>query len=95
MEDIDSINVQNRLRPEFIRSYKTQLCSDVFSEFQMNRKEVDIFEAELVDAGSYLREAIIPQFVKDLDDLTIVPRDSEEFTEIMHEKGINVRYLSK
>ncbi|ORX60851.1 PH-domain-containing protein [Piromyces finnis] len=93
IDDLDNINVQNRLRPEFIKTHKAQLCSDVFSEFQMNKKEVDGFEADLVEAGSYLKDVIIPQFVSQLDDLQIIPLDSEEFTNTIHENGINVRYL--
>jgi len=61
----------------------------------MNRKEVEVFEADLAEAGNYLREAIIPQFVKQLDDLQIIPMDSAEFTDTLHENGINVRYLGK
>jgi tetratricopeptide (TPR) repeat protein len=94
LEDPETINVQNRLRPEFIKTYKTQLCSDVFSEFQMNGKELDGYEADLVEASGYLKDVVIPQFVKQLDNLQIIPLDSEEFTQTMHENGINVRYLS-
>jgi len=94
LDEPENINIQNRLRPEFIKKYKTQLCSDVFSEFQMNKKELDVFELDLIEAGTYLRDVVIPQFVKQLDDLQIIPLDSEEFTQSMHENGINVRYLS-
>lgn len=38
---------------------------------------------------------VIPKFVNLLDNLYILPIDSESLTQAMHERGINMRYLSE
>ena len=48
----------------------------------------------LVRAASlFLRETVIPDFVNHLLQASIVPQDGYALTKLMHEKGINMRYL--
>ena len=48
----------------------------------------------LSEASKHLKTQTIPQLVHMLDDLQILPIDSESLSKVMHEHGINMRYLS-
>ncbi|KAJ3223612.1 hypothetical protein HK099_000904 [Clydaea vesicula] len=83
-----------RLRPEFVRSYPHQLCSDALTEWCAHEKhDRDQNDLEVVRAGRFLQEVWIPSFVKKLDELEIRPIDSRTLGLEMHRAGVNVRYL--
>ena len=48
----------------------------------------------LADASRTLKDVTIPKVKEMLDNLQILPIDSESLTKVMHEHGINMRYLS-
>jgi hypothetical protein len=83
-----------RLRPEFLQSYQTLLCSDAFTPLSGgSKREMETNDEELIKASRFLRENWIPGFVKMLDKMEVCPFDSESLTKEMHKKGINMRYL--
>jgi len=49
---------------------------------------------DISKASIYLRNKVIPRFTQQLDDLQIMPIDSESLTKSFHDRGINMRYLS-
>ena len=93
-------NISNTLRPEFILNYPYEIKSDTMKDYQNlqigfknpNYKIKDIYD--LSEASKYLKTQIIPSFVEKLDDLELMPIDTESLTSMMHEYGINMRYLS-
>jgi hypothetical protein len=91
------------LRPEFMRNYHQPLRSDTFKDYQgidlgasnskkLLRNKDDI--QDLSNASKYLKSEIIPVLVHQLDDLKLVPIDSESLSTIFHSHGVNMRYLS-
>ena len=92
-KDFNLLDPLHRLRPEFVRHYKTSLSSDAFTSHAASRKEKEQCDNEVMYAAKYLREHTIPQFVRKLDELEILPIDSKEFTERLHSHGINVRHI--
>ena len=64
--------------------------------YDPNRKtsQQDGDTVTLSDASKHLKSQTIPQLVHMLDDLQVLPIDSESLTKLMHEHGINMRYLS-
>lgn len=92
-ENFKNLNTSSRLRPEFVRNYKAVLSSDAFTTYAYSRKEKEQNDSEVLLASKYLRETWIPQFVKKLDDLVILPIDSKSFTEELHSHGINMRHI--
>jgi hypothetical protein len=92
--DSDGAGFYNCFRPEFLQYYKTALCSDAFSPMSgASKREIEVNDEEISLAGRFLRENWIPSFVKCLDNMEICPFDSASFTQEMHQRGINLRYL--
>ena len=56
------------------------------------REKRDI--AEISEASKALKNQVIANLVSMLDDLKIMPIDTESLTQVFHEHGINMRYLS-
>lgn len=56
----------------------------------MNKDDIE----ELSNASKFLKHHVIVALVSQLDDLQLVPIDSESLTQIMHTHGVNIRYLS-
>ena len=88
------------LRPEFLRKYKKPLSSDGFSAFAS--KGTDELEAEaqrnkdeIREATAYLLGVQIPRFARDLASIPPAVRDSLDISFLVHESGINVRYLGR
>lgn len=48
----------------------------------------------LADASRTLKDVTIPKVKEMLDNLQILPIDSESLTKVLHDHGINMRYLS-
>lgn len=51
--------------------------------------------AEVAELAKYLKETVVPSFVKDVANFENVPLDGMTLTEAMHQKGINMRYLGE
>ncbi|KAL7750789.1 hypothetical protein RI367_003746 [Sorochytrium milnesiophthora] len=81
-----------RLRPEFVKGYRHPLSSDAYTPYQVpDERERDNQEA--LYASRYLRDNHVPDFVRKLDALDILPIDSSGFSAELHRHGINMRYL--
>jgi tetratricopeptide (TPR) repeat protein len=83
----------NLFRPEFVRQQcaETPLSPDSYTGFGLdNYKE---HHAEARAASARLRQRVIPEFVSALDEHRLVPLHGASLTRMMHEAGINMRYL--
>eukprot|EP01132_Coremiostelium_polycephalum_P009238 gene9238-11318_t len=82
------------LRPEFVRNYKTPLCSDSFSRFIRGHNEEE-HNSETLEATNYLLNTTIPELIEELnrEELSIHNVYSFPITERLHRSGVNVRYL--
>lgn len=80
-------------RPEFTQSYDQFLSADClklntkFARFPHEDKE------NLRQASEFLKNRVIIELVAQLNDLTLLPKDCMELTRVMHEHGVNIRYL--
>jgi len=66
------------------------------SAFDQNEKRDELEQKDLGilnEAARFLRVNTIQQFVDYLDNLVIVPIDSESLAQAFHVSGINLRYL--
>ncbi|KPM46188.1 Clustered mitochondria [Neonectria ditissima] len=53
-------------------------------------------ETEVREAGTYLREQVIPGLLRELSESDIsFPMDGQSLSRLLHKRGINVRYLGK
>lgn len=96
--------IQNALRPEFTCSHDDFLMADTLKEYQNinvgfdwtkeNANPQDPNIRDLSNASKLLKNSIIPNFVNMLDDLKILPIDTESLSKAFHQFGINMRYLS-
>ena len=82
-------------RPEFIKKYKTSLCSDSYSKFLKNRAEDLAARRNVDEATHYLRTSLIPRVSRFLPESlksasSVLP---SHVTELLHAKGVNIRYL--
>ena len=100
--------LKNVLRPEFVCNYNKpgsneplSLNADTIKDYvglygQGNSKyqfgDKDIIE--LSEASKTLKTVNLQNLVNKLDDLTLIPIDSESLTDCLHKHGINIRYLS-
>ena len=84
-------NFLNRLRPEFFCEYDKPLSADAFINISEENAAQD--DIEVVEASRHLKHIKIPEFIKLLDSLAIMPIDSKSMTEALHSNGINMRYL--
>jgi protein TIF31 len=75
-----------RFNPNMYQSHVTLSASDEFATR----------DAELLrEASDFLLNTQIPQFVKDLQDHTMFICDGSTLSEMMHSRGINIRYLGR
>ena len=88
------------LRPEFVRMYKKPLCSDAFSTFiipdqsdEERSKEAEEHDNEVDEATHYLTEELLQVFAQRLVQLPRDQRDTFPLIVLLHESGINVRFL--
>ena len=80
-----------QFRENFVHFYEKKLPCTLFvaEEDAAN----DSCELELLHASKHLVNNYIPQIISKLDNLDIIIFDSEHFTEVLHDHGINIRYL--
>lgn len=84
------------LRPEFVRNYPKQLCSDSYTSF-IDTQESGAAIREIKEAHAFLMN-IVAQFGAGLESerpQTDLLSASEKVVNLMHMKGINCRYLGK
>ena len=87
-------------RREFVKAYRTPLCSDGFSAFLRQDPEEKAHNEELREASGYLVDRLIPAFAREFLQIYREAWDSSrlkdiKITEHMHRRGINMRYLGR
>jgi protein TIF31 len=89
-------------QPEETETYLAALKAitfnvDAFTNVTLADSEEKIAKdkEDIIALSKYLVETVIPDFIKDLKALTICPVDGQSLTQIMHDRGINMRYLGK
>ncbi|OQD77761.1 hypothetical protein PENDEC_c002G05758 [Penicillium decumbens] len=83
-----------------ISGFNLSLNPDVFSgQIPQTEEEKEQWakdEKEVRDACDYLRSKVIPDLIQDLHDGDVgFPMDGQSLTQLLHKRGINVRYLGK
>ena len=88
------------LRPEFVRVYPKPLCSDAFSKFtcpnhkdRVRREMAEEHDNEIDEATEFLTGEVVPRFAERLVKLPPEKRASFPLIMLLHEAGINCRYL--
>ncbi|KAH3763191.1 Histidine kinase [Pelomyxa schiedti] len=96
-EGIKNAHLFRLLRPEFVKSFHTPLCSDAFSSFVQHHKHQK-HNTEIVEATVFLKEVVIPRFAEELSMSVSQFLSSGQslyqfrLTEAMHRRGINMRF---
>lgn len=89
-------------RPEFVKMYKVPLCSDGFSRFCDDEKELRYHNKELKTAYAHLFNVTMPNFAAVFDKLVdcviklnFVTFQNMKFNiaRVCHQNGINLRFL--
>ncbi|KKZ67794.1 protein TIF31 [[Emmonsia] crescens] len=83
-----------------ISGFKLALNPDVFSgqvpQTDEEKEEWAQDEKEVRSACEYLTSKVIPELIQDLHDGDVgFPMDGQSLTQLLHKRGINVRYLGK
>ncbi|KAJ6018854.1 hypothetical protein N7522_000921 [Penicillium canescens] len=83
-----------------ISGFNLALNPDVFSgQVPQTKEEKEQWaqdEKEVRDACDYLRSKVIPDLLKDLHDGDVgFPMDGQSLTQLLHKRGINLRYLGR
>eukprot|EP01116_Phalansterium_solitarium_P021277 TRINITY_DN6548_c0_g1_i1.p1 TRINITY_DN6548_c0_g1~~TRINITY_DN6548_c0_g1_i1.p1 ORF type:complete len:1106 (+),score=432.25 TRINITY_DN6548_c0_g1_i1:73-3390(+) len=82
-----STYLTHMLRPEFVKSWRTPLCSDAFSPF-IYEHDPEEHQAEVREATEYLRGTVVKEFA-----MSLVNCAEANFMHSLHSMGINVRLL--
>ena len=69
------------------------MSPDAFADLPIMPPDYEMNNIEAAAASQYLYKVVIPNFVKELDNLDIIPIDSQTLTKEMHIRGINMRYI--
>ncbi|KAJ5487136.1 hypothetical protein N7530_001436 [Penicillium desertorum] len=83
-----------------ISGFNLALNPDVFSgqvpQTEEEKEQWAKDEQEVRDACDHLRSKVIPDLLKDLHDGDVgFPMDGQSLTQLLHKRGINIRYLGK
>lgn len=83
-----------------ISNFKLALNPDAFSgQVPQTKEEKELWaqdEKEVQDACNHLRSKVIPDLIQDLHDGDVgFPMDGQSLTQLLHKRGINVRYIGK
>ena len=94
------------LRPELVRQYPSQLCSDAFSGFirppkvrskqheSLAKREKAINRA-VSDATTYLRTNVVPVVADKLCSIPLSERADVNLINFFHSHGVNLRYMGE
>ncbi|KAJ9326529.1 hypothetical protein DTO027B5_240 [Paecilomyces variotii] len=83
-----------------ISGFQFALNPDVFSgqvpQTDEEKEQWARDEQEVRDACDYLRSKVLPDLIQDLHDGEVgFPMDGQSLSQLMHKRGINIRYLGK
>ncbi|KAF4466744.1 TIF31 [Fusarium albosuccineum] len=95
----DEASKAERNMPD-LSDFKFALNPDAFSgqvpQTDEEKTEFAAEEEEVRAAGTFLREQVIPDLLRELSDSEIsFPMDGQSLSRLLHKRGINVRYLGK
>lgn len=91
--DSNIIKSTGYLRPEVVLSWNNELSNAVFSKISFEKDERS--ELQLAEACKSVKDENMKALVKMLDEATFFIIDSPSIEDIMHEYGINIRYLGQ
>jgi protein TIF31 len=87
-ERVDISGFQLALNPD--------VCSGQVPQTEEEKKQWAEDEKEVRDACEFLRSKVIPELVQDLHDGDVgFPMDGQSLSQLLHKRGINIRYLGK
>lgn len=90
-QDVYWMNVETGESSYIPPSSKASLNPDAFLPGHGTKEDRD----EIIRVSIKLQERIIPQFVNELTNLTIMPLDGRQLTNEMHKRGIGMSFLGK
>ncbi|KAF4975122.1 hypothetical protein FZEAL_8070 [Fusarium zealandicum] len=98
-EGEDEATKAEKSQPD-LSDFKFALNPDAFSgqvpQTEEEKAEFAAEEEEVRAAGTYLRDQVIPELLRELSDSDIsFPMDGQSLSRLLHKRGINVRYLGK
>lgn len=87
-ERVDISNFTLALNPD--------VCSGQVPQTDEEKQEYDADEREVRAVCEFLRSKVIPDLIKDLHDGDVgFPMDGHSLCQLMHKRGINIRYLGR
>lgn len=87
-------NPQASSIPSFNLSFNPDVYSGQVPQTEDEKKELMEDEEKVRTLCDYLRNTVIPEFIKDLQEGDVgFPMDGGSLAKLMHKRGINVRYL--
>jgi hypothetical protein len=89
-------HIYQLFRREFVASYTTPLCSDAYSGFVMHDPNRLEFNRDVDLATQYLFSTVIPDCGRQLLDYVMQYGDlGSMVVEVLHQNGINLRYIGR
>lgn len=87
-ERVDISGFQFALNPD--------VCSGQVPQTEEEKEEWARDEKEVRDACDFLRSRVMPELIQDLHDGDVgFPMDGQSLSQLLHKRGINIRYLGK
>ena len=72
------------------------VCNGQIPQTKEEKEQWAADEKEVREACDYLRSKVIPELIQDLHDGEVgFPMDGQSLTQLLHKRGINMRYLGK
>ena len=72
------------------------VCNGQVPQTKEEKEQWAADEKEVREACDYLRSKVIPELIQDLHDGEVgFPMDGQSLTQLLHKRGINMRYLGK
>ena len=93
----DSVDEPERVDVSgFSLAFNTDVFNGQVPQTEEEKQEWSEDEKQVRELCTYLREKIMPELVKDLEEGEVgFPMDGHSLTRLMHKRGINVRYLGQ
>ncbi|KAK2757211.1 Intracellular distribution of mitochondria [Arachnomyces sp. PD_36] len=80
----------------FKLAFNPDVCSGQVPQTDEEKENWAKDEKEVRDACDYLRSKIMPELIQDLHDGDVgFPMDGQSLSQLLHKRGINIRYLGK
>ena len=95
LEDIKSKGAARQFGSVSDNEFDLRYNPDIYAKISSNDNEYDVKHDKqiVLDMALFLSDSVIMKFVYELRTMTQRPLDAIHFTDIMHSRGINIRYL--